>query len=473
MSGAAASGNGAAVEMPKRRRSQQQPAEQAELAQQPTIKPRRQRAATHLRPEAASAQLSETRATEVGECAFYARPGEAARYDAVAKDTRVQEELTLECLDLLALDRRHGPQLVLDVGCGGGLSSDVVQRAGHFCLACDVNPQMIAQGTRAAGVGMFAADMRDGVAARAGVFDGAISVSALQWICTASDADDGLRRFFSGLHRALAEGGRAVLQFYPTRDQAKMAVKAARRSGFRGGCELVVSMPHATRARKHFLVLTKTADAAADGGKGAKKRRRCCPLAWPIDGAVCKIAWLAAAGGGANDPACARLKKAHGEYLERLKRQARPSPRGRANESGLPLAVESGGSLVYSYRRRSLLEADRLVRQSGAGGTAAARIDLPAQKKPHLASALRRLASLSASELQASVAEELAYATGLRCFELSARLGMRRCEVCGINLREGAQWEEHVSGQRHELAVAERKHALKAAMKGRLAALRG
>ena len=464
--------------MPKRRRSQQQPqpAEPAEpeLAQQLTIKPRRQRAATHLRPEAASAQLADTRATEVGECAFYARPDEAARYDAVAKDTRVQEELTLECLDLLALDRRHGAQLVLDVGCGGGLSSDVVQRAGHFCLACDVNPQMIAQGVGAAGVGMFAADMRDGVAARAGVFDGAISVSALQWICTTSDADVGLRRFFSGLHRALAEGGRAVLQFYPTRDQAKMAVKAARRSGFRGNCELVVSMPHATRARKHFLVLTKTAGAAVGGGEGAKKRRRCCPLAWPIDGAVCKIAWLAAAGGGANDdPACARLKKAHAEYLERLKRQARPSPRGRGNESGLPLAVESAGSLVYSYRRRSLLEADRLVRQSGAGGTAAAPIDSPAQKKPHLASALRRLASLSASELQASVAEELAYASGLRCFELSARLGMRRCEVCGIDLREGAQWAEHVTGQRHELAVAERKHALKAAMKGRLAALRG
>ena len=98
----------------------------------------------------------------------------------------MQHELASECLGLLRLPEDCRGALLLDVGCGGGLSSESVVQAGHFCVACDVNPEMLAQNSPerstagADAMDMFASDMRDGVAARAGLFDGVISVSALQ-----------------------------------------------------------------------------------------------------------------------------------------------------------------------------------------------------------------------------------------------------------------------------------------------------
>jgi 18S rRNA (guanine1575-N7)-methyltransferase len=416
------------------------------------VRPRRQREATALRPEAATAQLAATRGSAVGECQFYARPDEAERYTAVAKDTRVQHELSLECLGLLGLQQRpqRGAALVLDVGCGGGLSSDVVAEAGHFCVACDVNPQMLAQGGggggggSAAGVGMFASDMRDGVAARAGVFDGAISVSALQWIC--SDRE-GLRRFFAGLHRSLRPGARACLQFYPTREHARLAVRAARGASF--GCELVLSMPHATKARKHFLVLTKaeeSSSSAAAAAAAAKEPQRCgCPLAWPIDGAVCKLAWSggqrAAGGGGGGgadatgvDAACERLKKPHAEYIARLKRllqRAQRQPHGHRQHAGRVSTAAASGKekrrrggggeeLVYSYQRRAIVEAAALMQQQQGKGKGKGKEQ--GGKNGHLAVAFKQLATLSPSELVAMIEDELRYATEshdtLPCFQV-------------------------------------------------------
>lgn len=411
--------------MPKRRRRSEEsapsgvgaaasPQRQQRPAQQRPVKARRQREGTDHRPEAASAVLAATRAVPVAQCAFYARPSEAERYTAVAQSTHVQEELTLECLDLLALPADAGPALVLDVGCGGGLSSEVVERAGHFCVACDVNPQMIAQGSSSGGsgearggVGMFASDMRHGVPARSSLFDGAISVSALQWICAADagkggkqgDASAGLRCFFSGLWRVLRDGARACLQFYPTREQAQLAARIARQEGFGTRCELVLSMPHSTKARKHFLMLTKTA-ASSDGGGAAAEA--CCPLAWPVDGSQCKLEWLASSGGGgggSSDAPCDRLKKVHVDYLAKLQRQS-----GQHRQSQRPVAP-AAADLVYSYRRRALIEADGSV-QTGSGTRDAA---AQAQKRPHLASAFAKLASPTGpDELTAAIDGELA-----------------------------------------------------------------
>lgn len=51
---------------------------------------------------------------------------------------------------------------------------------------------------------------------RRGVFDGAISISAVQWLCNADrsshDPRKRLKRFFETLYASLARGARAVLQ---------------------------------------------------------------------------------------------------------------------------------------------------------------------------------------------------------------------------------------------------------------------
>merc|ERR1712167_488360 len=87
---------------------------------------------------------------------------------------------------------------------------------------------------------------------------GAISVSALQWLCNADkkgvEPFRRLKVFFESLYSCLRKGARAALQFYPeTAGQVEMITAAALRSGFGGG--LVVDYPHSAKAKKHFLVI--------------------------------------------------------------------------------------------------------------------------------------------------------------------------------------------------------------------------
>ena len=99
---------------------------------------------------------------------------------------------------------------------------------------------------------------RGGETAAGGVFDGAISISAVQWLCNADSSGAvprlRLRRFFATLYAALKRGARAVLQIYPdSPQQAEMITSAAMKAGFSGG--LVVDYPNSTRAKKYFLTL--------------------------------------------------------------------------------------------------------------------------------------------------------------------------------------------------------------------------
>ena len=100
--------------------------------------------------------------------------------------------------------------------------------------------------------------MGQGVGFRPGTFDGAISISVLQWLCNADHSGHvpkkRLTRFFSTLYTALTRGGRAVFQFYPENsDQIEMIVSSAMRCGFTGG--LVVDYPNSAKAKKYFLCL--------------------------------------------------------------------------------------------------------------------------------------------------------------------------------------------------------------------------
>lgn len=93
---------------------------------------------------------------------------------------------------------------------------------------------------------------------RPGIFDGAISISTIQWLCVASKKNDNpfkrCCKFFQSLYDCLRIGARAVLQFYPDgKNQLEMITTAAMKSGFSGG--LIVDYPNSTRAKKYYLVL--------------------------------------------------------------------------------------------------------------------------------------------------------------------------------------------------------------------------
>lgn len=167
-------------------------------------------------------------------------------------------ERALELLVLPGWKEEHGA-LLLDVGCGSGLSGEVLTEAGHHWVGYDIAPSMLEVALeREVDGDLILADAGHGCPFRPGSFDGAISISALQWLLNADTKAASpiarLSRFFNMLHACLSHGSRAALQFYPENDaQVELCMRAATRAGFGGG--LVVDYPNSRKARKCFLVL--------------------------------------------------------------------------------------------------------------------------------------------------------------------------------------------------------------------------
>ena len=203
----------------------------------------------------------------------------------------IQREITLRAIELLLLPPDE-TSLVLDMGCGSGLSGQVLEEQGHVWVGCDVSRDMLQVAHErmeetyktddGGGGGENAAmndsdddqnendelpstgdvmhhDMGTGLPFRPATFDACISISALQWLCYSNSSAQvpkrRLVRFFSSLYSILKKSARAVLQFYPeTAEQAVLISECATAVGFGGG--IVVDYPNSAKAKKHYLVLS-------------------------------------------------------------------------------------------------------------------------------------------------------------------------------------------------------------------------
>jgi 18S rRNA (guanine1575-N7)-methyltransferase len=207
---------------------------------------------------------------------FY-NDAEAAKYAVSSRMATMQTALAQRCLDLLALPDDGCPRLLLDVGCGTGISGAVLAGAGHHWLGADLSAPMLHAALDGEADGdLVLADAGNGIAMRTGVLDGAVSVSALQWLCGADDGSSRratpvrrLNAFFAALYAALRHSARAALQFYPdSAAQLDLITSAATRAGFSGG--LLVDYPNSAKAKKYYLVLT--AGPPAKGGRDQAPR---------------------------------------------------------------------------------------------------------------------------------------------------------------------------------------------------------
>ncbi|POI25223.1 hypothetical protein CIB84_011026 [Bambusicola thoracicus] len=130
--------------------------------------------------------------------------------------------MAARAVELLALPEGR-PCLLLDVGCGSGLSGEHISEEGHCWIGVDISRAML-----------------------------------VQWLCNADKKSHSppkrLYRFFSTLYTALARGSRAVLQLYPENsEQLELITAQAMRAGFTGG--MVIDYPNSAKAKKFFLCL--------------------------------------------------------------------------------------------------------------------------------------------------------------------------------------------------------------------------
>lgn len=185
---------------------------------------------------------------------------EARKYTSSSRIIEIQAKISERALELLALPDDGVPRLLLDIGCGSGLSGETLSENGHQWIGLDISESMLnVASERDVDGDLLLGDMGQGLGLRPGVIDGAISISAVQWLCNADKSSHEprlrLKAFFTSLYRCLARGARAVLQVYPENvAQRELILGFAMRAGFSGG--VVVDFPHSTRSRKEYFVLT-------------------------------------------------------------------------------------------------------------------------------------------------------------------------------------------------------------------------
>ncbi|CAK9441750.1 uncharacterized protein LODBEIA_P56180 [Lodderomyces beijingensis] len=184
---------------------------------------------------------------------------ESLKYTSSTRVQHIQAKMTLRALELLNLDPEE-PHFLLDLGCGSGLSGEILTEEGFHWIGMDISPSMLATALdRDVEGDLFLSDLGNGVPFRAGTFDAAISISAIQWLCNADSANvDPKKRlllFFNTLYASLRRGGKFVAQFYPKNDaQTESIMAAAKLAGFGGG--LVIDDPESKSKKKYYLVLT-------------------------------------------------------------------------------------------------------------------------------------------------------------------------------------------------------------------------
>nr|CAD7463143.1 unnamed protein product [Timema tahoe] len=127
----------------------------------------------------------------------------------------IQLQMSERALELLALP--DSICYILDLGCGSGLSGHILETNGHVWVGIDISVAMLSiAGEREVEGDLILGDLGQGVPFRAGVFDAAVSVSALQWLCNADKKSHNpvkrLYKFFSSLYASLVRSALDVSQ---------------------------------------------------------------------------------------------------------------------------------------------------------------------------------------------------------------------------------------------------------------------
>ncbi len=169
-----------------------------------------------------------------------------------------------KALALLESDQLGGPLqepfescLFLDLGCGTGYSSLPLLDSGIKVIGIDISWHMLRQVSKYPHLHLVHADMR-ALPLRSNQIDHVLSISAFNFITTGTKSLDAVRfniqHTFEQIARISKQSARCIIEFYPSKTEQPLFLRAAKASRFTGG--LWIDHPH-SKHEKIFLLLQK------------------------------------------------------------------------------------------------------------------------------------------------------------------------------------------------------------------------
>ncbi len=158
---------------------------------------------------------------------------EAAKYDKSTSIQKVQAEMAERILTELKLPP---DSLVLDIGCGTGFGTRVIERFGLRTVGLDVSAEML-ELAKTNGLRLLVRGDWQALPFKDGTFDAIISTSTLQWVSGKSPAEvtEQYMTVAEESNRVLKDKGKAGIQFYPATPAEFELVKRVFKSAAFGG----------------------------------------------------------------------------------------------------------------------------------------------------------------------------------------------------------------------------------------------
>jgi 18S rRNA (guanine1575-N7)-methyltransferase len=190
-----------------------------------------------------------------GPAELYYNEKESESYTKNTRITKIQAEITQRAIDLLEINMEN--PIILDLGCGSGLSGQTISENGYEWVGMDISPSMLKIASSSTkNIGLLESDIGVPLPFRENSFDYIISISAVQWLFQSYKKEhhpyQRIKVFFKSIYSVVVK--KAVIQFYCNKKEIEILKNEAKRAGFSGGLTID---NEGTKNSKYFLVLSK------------------------------------------------------------------------------------------------------------------------------------------------------------------------------------------------------------------------
>lgn len=190
-------------------------------------------------------------------CLFYT-PQLALSFNNNTRQLDIQYSILKKIFEVISSIYLKSPLLLLDIGCGTGVSTKSFTSNNCHFIGTDISMAMLSVAVKKMSLkscDYLQLDHSRRLPFRSNCFDVVISASFLQWLLVRKDSRCILGRFYSSVSHILKPNGHFLLQFYPRNIfDIQLALTLAAKV-FQGA--LFSCRPHSKRGLKLFLFLIK------------------------------------------------------------------------------------------------------------------------------------------------------------------------------------------------------------------------